>query len=110
MRDQNIIALNLTSASALFLVCMLRLFVRYHHKTWKSISKGWLLSDILVLLAVLLAVSCSVLDSWIRFQKIDLTGQAKLGLSMKLLQDQTDLKERGLQVSASSQCFFISLY
>lgn len=104
MKDQNIIALNLTSVSILFLVCTLRLFVRYHRKTWKSISKGWLLSDILVLLAVLLAISCSVLDSWIRFQKIDLKGQVKYGLSLELLRAQEDLKERGLQVSGLFSC------
>ncbi|TGZ83513.1 hypothetical protein EX30DRAFT_368865 [Ascodesmis nigricans] len=115
MRSQNVIALNICASAVLFGVFLLRLFVRYHHKTWKQISKGWLLSDVLVAIAIFLAISCSVLDSWIRFAKMDMeermagpVPESPVEL-VALIRDGRLLKEDALQVAFYNQIAFVSL-
>lgn len=61
MKSENIIALDLSCLGVLIVFMFMRLFVRYHNRTWKSISKGWLLSDMFVVLAVILGVTLASL-------------------------------------------------
>lgn len=65
MKSENVIALDISTGVILTAFLVMRLFVRYHHRTWKSISKGWILSDMFVTLAVGLAMTLAGLGRFI---------------------------------------------
>ncbi|TGZ83710.1 hypothetical protein EX30DRAFT_89404 [Ascodesmis nigricans] len=96
------IALNISTLVIWLLFFALRIFVRYHRRR-KNLGLVWMLSDIFVMIALCFVSASSLLDTWIRAERL------RYDDDPWLYKGPTSLRVRALKVTLYNQFAFVSM-